>query len=71
MKALHEHLICPACKDLRPSRVMLVDGQKLVCANVDCEMEYPLLNGIPAMLTRYTDFQRLLDDKRGRDGKIL
>lgn len=72
MKTLYEKLICPACKDLRPSPLALADsGAYLVCRNDDCEMEYPIINGTPVMLTRYTDFQRMLDSKRGRDGKIL
>lgn len=38
-------LACPVCK----SEVKL-EGERLVCQNVQCRLRYPIRDGIPVML---------------------
>ena len=42
---LLEILACPACK----TKVVL-EGEKIVCTNVQCGLRFPIRDGIPVML---------------------
>ena len=48
---LLEILACPACK----TKVELVKGSWLACANEDCRRKYPIRDGIPIMLIEEGD----------------
>jgi len=64
------NLICPSCSNLRKSILILKDG-KYQCTNVDCDIEYPVVNGVPVLLdTAKRDFHNILDAVRGKDGKL-
>ncbi len=42
---LLEILACPACK----TRVVL-EGERIVCTNLQCRLRFPIRDGIPVML---------------------
>ena len=65
-------LICPSCSKLRISNLYFDENySKFICSNVNCAMEYPLINGIPCLIsTANDDFHGLLSKIRGLDGKV-
>jgi uncharacterized protein YbaR (Trm112 family) len=64
------NLICPSCSSLMKSRLLLKDARYL-CTNVDCAIEYPIVSGIPVLLdTTKRDFHGILENARGKDGKL-
>ena len=44
-KQLLEILVCPKCKaDVK------LEGEKIICTNLQCGLRYPIRDGIPVML---------------------
>ena len=44
-KELLEILACPSCKS-----AVVLQGDRIVCANPTCGLRYPVRDGIPVML---------------------
>lgn len=65
-------LVCPSCNKFKVSYLLLDQEElKYICKNVDCEMEYPIISGIPCLIsTTNDDFHGLLSEIRGLNGKV-
>lgn len=56
---IFENLCCPACKS---SLIQKIDG--FSCKNSSCNMEYPLINGIPIMINDQNSIFQITDFKK-------
>ena len=63
-------LICPSCNDLSRNKLKKKE-EKYICSNDLCKIEYPIINGIPYLIsTTRSDFHNLIINSRGLDGKV-